>query len=277
MQVRNVISRLQECSRFFLNSPKRSGLLDLIVNHNVVDAAKRKPLLDLCKTCWAERHFAYQHFYQAFVFIIEALEMISFKRHLAKYGDKYAGWDAASCSNAQQILASITTFEFIVVFMSMYQYLSHLSGITVKPQKRALDIVEANEMISKVATYMYKDEQKNVDSSFDRIYAQSVTMAEKVEAVVSMPHILPQGSSTKAMLKLAHLLNTSMRNVAIPVLDHIITSIDQQFLPSAIIIATSLLGLVPSVLFKKEVNLEAALNTYSTDLLSPELFHMHGT
>ena len=76
------------------------------------------------------------------------------------------------------------------------------------------------------------------------------------------------------MLKLAHLLNTSMRNVAIPVLDHIIMSIDQQFLPSAIIIATSLLGLVPSVLFKKEVNLEAALNTYSTDLLSPELFHM---
>ena len=71
----------------------------------------------------------------------------------------------------------------------MYQYLSHLSGITVKLQKRALDIVEANEMISKVATYMYKDEQKNVDSSFDRIYAQSVTMAEKVEAVVSMPRI----------------------------------------------------------------------------------------
>ena len=125
-QVRNVISRLQECCRFFLNSPKRSGLLDLIVNHNVVDAAKRKPLLDLCKTRWAQRHFAYQHFYQAFVFIVEALEMIGFKRHLAKYGNKYADWDPASCSNAQHILASITTFEFIVVFMTMYQYLSHL-------------------------------------------------------------------------------------------------------------------------------------------------------
>ena len=50
-------------------------------------------------------------------------------------------------------------------------------------------------------------------------------------------------------------------------------SIDQQFSPSAII-ATSLLGLIPSVLLKKQVNLEATLNTYSTDLPSPELFHM---
>ena len=81
-----------------------------------------------------------------------------------------------------------TTFEFIVVFMTMYLYLSHLSGIAVKLQRRALDIVEANEMISKVTT-MYKDERKNVDSGFDQIYAQSVTMAEKVGAVVSMPCI----------------------------------------------------------------------------------------
>ena len=36
-QVRNVIDRLQDCCRYFLNSPKRSGVLELIVTHNVED------------------------------------------------------------------------------------------------------------------------------------------------------------------------------------------------------------------------------------------------
>ena len=178
-QVRNVIDRLQNCCRYFLNSPKRSGVLELIVKHNVVDQAKRKPLLDLCKTRWAERHSAYQHFYQAFVFLVEALELIGFKRHLAKYGDTYADWDPASRSDAQQVLASITSFEFIVVFLTVYQFMSHLAGITFKLQRTALDIVEAHEMITEI-TKMYQDERKNVDSSFAQIYAQSVRMAEKI-------------------------------------------------------------------------------------------------
>ena len=95
---------------------------------------QREPLLDLCKTCWAERHSAYQHFYQAYVFIVEALEMIGFKHHLAKYGNMYDDWDSTSRSDAQQILASITSFEFIAGFLTVYQFLSHLSGITVKLQ-----------------------------------------------------------------------------------------------------------------------------------------------
>ncbi len=74
--------------------------------------------------------------------------MIGFKCHLDKYGEMYADWDSASRSDAQQILASITTFEFIVVFLTMYQFLSHLAGITVKLQKTALHIVEAHEMIT---------------------------------------------------------------------------------------------------------------------------------
>jgi len=52
---------------------------------------------------------------QAFVLITDALEMIGYKRHLKKYGNTYADWDTASRSDAQQLLASITSFEFIIV------------------------------------------------------------------------------------------------------------------------------------------------------------------
>ena len=71
-QVRNVIERLKNCYRFCLKSPKRSGPLELIVKRNIVNGAKRKPLLDLCKTRWAERHTAYQHFYQAFILVLSS-------------------------------------------------------------------------------------------------------------------------------------------------------------------------------------------------------------
>ena len=58
----------------------------MIVNHNVVNAEKRKPLIDLGKTRWDEWHSAYQNFYQGYVFVFEALEMIAFHHHLEKYG-----------------------------------------------------------------------------------------------------------------------------------------------------------------------------------------------
>ena len=140
------------CRRFVLQSPKRSGLLELIVKHNIVNITKRKPPVDLCKTRWKEWHTTYQHFYQAFAFIVDALEMIGFKRHLLKYGDMYADWDPESRNEAQQILARFTSFEFIVVLMIMYQYLAHLTGITAKLQRATVDIVEAHDMITEVGS-----------------------------------------------------------------------------------------------------------------------------
>ena len=80
--IRSIIDRLQYCCCFFLNSPKRNGLLELIVSENVGDIRRRKPLLDLCKTRWAERHTAYQHFYQAYTYIAGALEVIGYGWHI---------------------------------------------------------------------------------------------------------------------------------------------------------------------------------------------------
>ena len=141
-QIRNVYDRMQSCCHFFLNSPKRIGLLELIIKHNITDDTKRKPLLDLCKTRLVERQDAYRHFYQAYIFIAESLELIGYRQHLDKYGNTFGDWDTSSCSDAQQTLASITTFEFITVFLTIYQHLSHLAGITVKLQNVPLILLK---------------------------------------------------------------------------------------------------------------------------------------
>ena len=227
--------------------------------------------MDLCKTRWAERHSAYQHFYQAFVFIVEALEMIGFRHHLAEYGDTFADWDSASRNEAQQILASITSFEFIIDFLLVHQFLLHLAGITVKLQKSALDIVQAHEMVTEV-TRMYQHERENRDTSFAPIYAQSTRMAEKIGATVAMPRITSR-QQHRSNVEASSPSEYFKRNVAIPFLDHILTCINQQFSSSAVI-ATSLLGLVPTVLCTKKVNLDAAVKKYECDLPSPELFDL---
>ena len=63
---------------------------------------------------------------------------------MEKFGTTYSDWDTLSCSDAQQLLAGITNFEFNVVFLTVYQYFSHLAFITVKLKKRMLDIIEAH-------------------------------------------------------------------------------------------------------------------------------------
>ena len=270
-QVRNVLDRMQSCSKFFLYSPKRMGVLELIIRQNVVDETRRKPLLDVCRTRWAERQSAYQHFYQAYVFITEALELIGYKRHMEKYGTTYSDWGTTSRSDAQQLLAGIISFEFIIVFLTTYQYLSHLAGITVKLQKRTLDIIEAHEEITEI-TKTYSLERKNVDSGFAKIFEHSKRVAEKVDCTIQMPRIASR-QKHRSNAAADNPCEYFQKNVAIPLLDHIISFLDQQFCDSSVT-AIMLLGFVPSILCRKNINLETAVSKYSADLPSPELFQM---
>ena len=263
-EVRNVIDRLRNCCHFFLASPKQNGLLEHIVSNKVEHKGTRKALPDLCKTRWAERHTAYQHFYQAYTFITEALELIGYRMHTQEYGDLYSDWDVHNRSEAQQILASITTFDFIIVFMSIYQYLSHLSGITVKLQNSALDIVDAYEMIEGIRS-LYKLERQNVDNKF---HNHSCRMVEKVGRSVSMPRIAAR-QQHRSNISSDCPLDYIKKNVAIPFIDHISTHLAEQF-SSLTITAGSILGIVPSVMHSKEINLSRIVEVYHDDLPSPE-------
>ena len=146
-EVRNVLVKLKNCCMFFQKSPKRNGLLQLVVSKGVGEETKRKALLDLCRTRWALRHKAYQHFYQAYNYLVEILEMIDYRVHIEKDGNLYRDWDAANRSEAQPILVSITSFDFIIIFIVVYQYLSHMSGITTQLQSTTLDIIEVHSMV----------------------------------------------------------------------------------------------------------------------------------
>ena len=130
---------------FFQNSPKRNGLLVNIMETEIQHTGKRKPLTDLCRKRWAERHEAYTDFYNSYQFIVKSLEVIVYGMHREQYSKDFTGakWDTKSKREACGLLAAITSFDFIISFMTIYQFLSHLEGITVKIQSTSLDILKA--------------------------------------------------------------------------------------------------------------------------------------
>ena len=126
-----------------------------------------------------ERHKDYEHFYQGYKFIVQALELIGHKKHLETYGDMYPDWYTANRSEAQQILAVITSFGFIVSFMNPYKSRSHSAGITVKLQKRSLDIMQAHQMVIETID-TYRGERQVDNRGFDSIFEASVKLGDEV-------------------------------------------------------------------------------------------------
>lgn len=269
--IRNVIDKVKAVNMFFLYSPKRNNLLIEVVS-KVSHPTKRAPLVDICKTRWAARHSAYEHFYSCYTFLVTSFEIIALGLHKETLSDNFcnASWDTESKKKASSFLYGILDFEFIVGFLIVYQFLSHLSGITVKLQSRTLDIIAAYHQISDIQSY-YKVIRANIDDELKKIYAHAERMAETVNSQPSKPR------SCGRQMNRPNVVTTTIEqwykvNVAIPFLDHIINDLDSRFSPLAKR-ASSLLCLVPSILCTHtEVDFSSVLKMYSTDLPSPALF-----
>ena len=90
-------------------------------------------------------------------------------------------------------------FSF-VVFVTIYQYLSHLSSITVNLQSKAVDIVKAHYMISEIVR-TYNSDRANVESSFSHICEVSSDMVKRLEVQLQCL-ALQQGNKIAAIFQL---------------------------------------------------------------------------
>jgi hypothetical protein len=103
-----MLDKMKAVTAFFRFSPKREGLLNDIVQREIASAksTQKKVLLDICRTRWAERQEAYTHFYQAFVHVVRALEIIANGPGSVDDCDiiYVRGWDSHSTSDAQSLL-----------------------------------------------------------------------------------------------------------------------------------------------------------------------------
>ena len=125
-EIRNTLDRMKCTVNFFIFSPKREKLLDEVMTSHSHPVGRRKALIDVCRTRWAARHDAYSHFYQAYSWIVTSFEVIAFGAHQDLYSeDVTLGWEPKYKAEANSLLISITSFEFIVTFLTVYNFLSH--------------------------------------------------------------------------------------------------------------------------------------------------------
>lgn len=179
--------------------------------------------------------------------------------------------DVGRQKHASALLKAITDFDFIVTYIIAYSLLSHMTGLTVKLQKKTNDIYKAFAMVSEVKTY--RNIRTNFRALLDAMYDLAVEMAEKVGIVATAPR------TTGRQLHRANAPAVDPKeyyhvNIAVPFLDHIISELDGQF--SGLTMRVSkLLGLVPSVIQESQITaqqLNDLVDLYKDDLPSPQLF-----
>jgi hypothetical protein len=270
--VRNTLDKMKSTVLFFTKSPKRECLLVEVATKGAHPMGLRKPLIDLCRTRWAARHDAYSHFYNAFVFIVKALEVIALGLHTEDYSTEVTtGWQGTYKAEASGLLSGLEKFDFIITFLlTVYQFLSHLAGITVKLQSTSIDIVQAFGMVDEVKT-VYNELRETIDEDFGKIYEQAVRMAAQIDVQPAKPRAAGR-QQHRANAPAESVQGYFLRNMAIPFLDHVIIEFEAQFSAHSVT-SSMLLGLIPSVQRSQEVTVDisAAVEMYEEDLPSPEL------
>ena len=117
---------------------------------------------------------------------MKALKVIALGLH-KDYGDNFTtGWEGKYRTAASELLGGVEQFEFIITFVTVYEYMSRLEGITVKLQSTSLDIIETSGLVVEVKG-VYKRPRETVDSDFAMIYNRAVRIFDKVVVQPTIP------------------------------------------------------------------------------------------
>jgi len=150
--------------------------------------------------------------------------------------------------------------------MILYDFLSHLAGVTVKLQGVSMDIIKAYDEIEEVKS-TYRTLLDNVDQEFSETSKKAVEIAHEVNVEPSMPRIV--GHQTTPAQNPEEYYRV---NVTLPFLSHIISELEAQFSDLSVLSA-KMMNLIPSVLCTTEElpSLDDVVAMYNEDLPSPDL------
>ena len=112
------------------------------------------------------------------------MEIIALKEHTEEY-PMFTDWDSCTRAEFRSLPEGATSFNFIAVFLIIYQYLFHLLVPTQKLQGRAIDIIQAHQIND--LKVVYRREREEVGYQFQKIYNQAILMADAVGTMPSLP------------------------------------------------------------------------------------------
>ena len=263
-QIRNASGIISEIAKFFNFSPKRQFFFEHVID-TISPNEKKKKLKDLCKTRWVQRIDSYLVFYDLYPAIIKTLESIS--TCSAEYGDW--SWHSQTLTKASGFLHQLGSFEFFLTFCITMRVLSSLRSLTIKLQKKTIDIIGAYEHVSEVQIEL-ELLKSNCKEEFTVWYSEIKSLADDLNIPVTTPRIASR-QVHRANVPADSPETYYRRNIMIPFLDHITTELESRFGPVHQT-KIKLLGLIPSVAATyPSASIKEVGELYKADLPSPQL------
>jgi hypothetical protein len=231
--IRNMIDQVNETFLFFDNSGKRQRFFEHVLEkRNSSSISSKQKLLGLCKTCWVERHTCYDTLYELFEHVCICLDAILNPKD-ERFQDLYVApwdkvfWDRDTRIKTQGLLSTLTSFQFIVAFLSAKDMLEVVKGIASKLQKSDLDAYEAYSMIDSCHE-RFQRYRENVEREFHETFEKAASLCEKVGGTVCKPRTVTRqahrgnipGDSPESYYR---------KNLQIPLLDHLVSEMRSRF------------------------------------------------
>ena len=258
--IRNSTSTVSEIAKLFSFSPKRQRFLESKILSTVGSINKCK-LKDVCKTRWIEHVDSYSIFFEMYPFVIQVMEEISHNT------SSEWSWDSESITKANGFLHNITSFQFLVSASIAMRLLSFLRGVTVKLQKRSIDILSGYEQVYSIQKEL-ESFKLNCDQEFHFWFVEISKLALELNITVAVPRIVGR----QVYRSNAPADSPEVYYRVLPFLNHILTELQDRFggVRQKIV---KLFSLVPSLLINTEpTSVDEVSQLYHADPPSPLLF-----
>ena len=155
-EIQNMMDFSDSVCRFYKFSPKRQASLEKFVDNEFVRTKTTKyKLKEMCRTCWVERHDAFEVFCELFIVVVKCLQNID--------KNENGTWNRKTVSDARSLLKGILYFPFIVTLIITKNIMSYSKILSVALQGTSVDIVKAFRMISLVKRTLQDAQVKITD------------------------------------------------------------------------------------------------------------------
>lgn len=193
---------------------------------------------EMCRTRWVERHEAFEVFLDLFMPTITCLEAIARSRP--------AEWNRDTRSDAHSLFLALSQFSFVVALVLTQKVLAYTKGLSIKLQGRYVDVVHAHRDIESVKSSLERN-RSEIDVFHDRVYDAVLVLAQSVGIDESSPRI----SSRQQHRQNVPADNTKeyyKRTLTIPILDHLISELDERFDADSSLVVVEFMELLPSTI-----------------------------
>jgi len=141
-----------------------------------------------------------------------------------QFGETAWNWDTDSKSKENSLLHAVPNFEFIIIQITTMKCLSILKLLSIKLQKRDIDVYEAYSHIRDLKGEL-QDIRGDMKKYCSDWYSMATTTARKAIIEPSMPHVVGR-QQHRSNVEAGTPKDHYKRALTIPLLDHLISEID---------------------------------------------------